>query len=320
MLPLRHRPGPRFLLPALSLGLLLLGACASPPATPPATAPETTGLYLWEVAHPDPAIEGGHLFGTFHVGDGSALDPAIASALEQADAVALELSPDETTPARAASALISRGRLETGQTLADLLPEETFRALEDRFAGQEVEWLGLQHMKPWVTLFQLIASVFADSGMTGEGGAESLLQSQADGRPVLGLETIEEQIAIFDSLSLESQIRAIEDLLVEGDTSGDMVSELVRAWRTGDDETLARLSFAGSEDPDMRRFYDALYFDRNELLSERIDALMREGGNTFVGVGAAHMLGERGIPSLLSKRGFVLRRVQSTPPASLNTP
>jgi uncharacterized protein YbaP (TraB family) len=316
MLPFRHRPGPRLILPALSLICLLLAACASPPAP----APETGGLYLWEVAHPDPAIEGGHLFGTFHVGDGSALDPAIATALDEADAIALELSPDETAPARAASALISRGRLENGQTLADLLPEETFRALEARFAGKEVEWLGLQHMKPWVTLFQLIASVYAESGMTGEGGAETILQAGARGRPVIGLETIEEQIAIFDELSLESQIRAIEDLLADGGDSQDMVAELMRAWREGDDATLTRLSFAGSEDPDMQRFYEALYFDRNELMSGRIDALMREGGNTFVGVGAAHMLGERGIPSLLSQRGFLLRRVQRTPPASLDTP
>ncbi len=325
---------PELVLSGLLLSGLLLGGagCATAPggtsADGAAVAPRaaTFDLYLWEVAHADPERGGGYLFGTVHLGDGSGYDPAILAALADTDTLVLELSPEETSPERAAGALLRNGRLPPGQTLADFLPAETFAALEAHYAGREVEWLGLQHMKPWVTLFGLIAEAFAERGLTSEGGAEAFLQAAAGERPVLGLETLEEQIAVFDRLPVATQAAAIADVLAQDSVGSgepgepDFVDEMLRAWREGDDEALAELSFRGIDEPGMEAFYAAVYFERNERMSERIDALMQGPQRTFVGVGAAHMIGDQGLPTLLSERGWQLRRLKSSPPASLDAP
>jgi len=48
---------------------------------------------------------------------------------------------------------------------------------------------------------------------------------------------------------------------------------------------------------------DRLINDRNRVLVDRMEPLMRRGA-TFVGVGAAHMAGEKGMLRLLEQRGY----------------
>ena len=59
----------------------------------------------------------------------------------------------------------------------------------------------------------------------------------------------------------------------------------------------------------MKRMLD----ERNPGLAASIDALHSSGKRVFVAVGSLHMIGDVGLPRLLSKRGYQVERVAFNP-------
>jgi hypothetical protein len=130
-------------------------------------------------------------------------------------------------------------------------------------------------------------------------------QLLASGKEALGLESFEQQFALFDSLPLAEQ----DDLLVAvaHEAAGDPARGLV-LWLAGDMEGLAALGQAGMlGDPELR---EALLDGRNRQWVEQVIPLIEGDRAPFVAVGAAHMLGDGGLPTLLAGRGYAVRRIQ----------
>jgi uncharacterized protein YbaP (TraB family) len=70
----------------------------------------------------------------------------------------------------------------------------------------------------------------------------------------------------------------------------------------GDVRTLAHLTAADIKDyPELRK---VLIEDRNRAWVKKIAALLNDNKTYFVAVGAAHLVGPRGVPALLRKQGF----------------
>ena len=57
-------------------------------------------------------------------------------------------------------------------------------------------------------------------------------------------------------------------------------------------------------------FDEKFLYRRNEIQSASIDSILRSGATLFVGVGAAHLPGNRGVIELLRKKGYRLRPVK----------
>jgi uncharacterized protein YbaP (TraB family) len=173
-------------------------------------------------------------------------------------------------------------------------------------------------MKPWVLVLTLATHQFANAGYVPEEGVDRFFQGRAEGgaKPVLGLETIESQFDVFDSLPLSLQVDALEGMLAqEGDGSLPSPDALVEAWSRGDVKALEEIMFADlGDDPQLDAFYEAMYFRRNRDMARRIASLLEgRGDSLFVVVGAGHMVGSRGIPALLAERGFQVEQVSRTP-------
>jgi hypothetical protein len=52
--------------------------------------------------------------------------------------------------------------------------------------------------------------------------------------------------------------------------------------------------------------------DRNVKMAEKIDGYLKEKGPTFVCVGAAHLVGEKGLVKLLTAKGYKVEQVKHT--------
>jgi uncharacterized protein YbaP (TraB family) len=300
-----------------SLLLLLtsvqLAACAT---TPPAREPEM--LVFWHVSRADGARGSAHLLGSMHLTrEQIALDPAIERALSEADAIALEVAPQDLAPEALLELVVSLGQLPPGQSLAQLVGARTLKRLERRVAASAVPFATWLRWEPWLVTMMLANDQLATAGFRPEAGVEPQLGARAEReqKPVRGLETAREQIERFDSLPLATQELLLRDTL-DSEKQRHSDDTVERAWRRGDLEALAHVLFSSPTGEHAPAFFEAIYFDRNRDFAEDVAELIESGGRWFVALGAGHMLGELGVPQLLAARGYRVERVPRTPGAA----
>jgi uncharacterized protein YbaP (TraB family) len=95
-----------------------------------------------------------------------------------------------------------------------------------------------------------------------------------------------------------------------GDRNGESIYEIERksqeAYRQGDLDMLDSLErLMESSEAYMEKFL----YRRNEIQANSIDSIVKEH-SLFVGVGAAHLPGKRGVIELLRRKGYILRPIQ----------
>ena len=297
----------------------LLAALASACATAPPPAVETGQLFLWEVARGDGSGGMAHVLGSVHMAETAlAFDPAVDRALADAEALVLEVDPEQLGPEEMAKLTLEKGHFQDGRTLDQLLAPEVWAALEQRAAALGLPIAMFRPMEPWLALLTLQLMALQQQGFDPGQGVESALTETADeeGLPTLGLETAESQLAVFDALPLELQQRMLSEFLLGGgddEHSDEQLAVLIDAWRKGDADRLEAEVFAELDrDPTLAPYFEGMYFERNRSMAQGIAKLVDGGGNWFVAVGAAHVVGAQGIPSLLSERGYAVRRVPKT--------
>lgn len=78
------------------------------------------------------------------------------------------------------------------------------------------------------------------------------------------------------------------------------------AYRKGDLDMLDSLERMSQES---EAFTEKFLYLRNEIQAGSIDSIIRSGESLFVGVGAAHLPGKRGVIELLKKQGYQLRPI-----------
>lgn len=290
---------------------LLLAGCTSVPK------PVDSGqLVFWEVR---PAAENGasaHVLGSVHFGRAALhFDPAIETALAEADVLVFEVAPDEMDPLLVQGALAELGRLPPGRSLADELPEKTWRALRMRLELAGLPPDGLAIYEPWVAMIQVIGLDMAAAGFQSEQGVEQQLLKQAGGQPSVGLETARFQLELFDGLPRKTQISMLEDALATGASKNALHIDLIlEAWRVGDLDLLQRVMNPEPDDPEAQLFHERVFTARNRHMADGLAALLTEPKRYFVTVGAGHTIGDDGVPALLRARGFRVRRIPRSEP------
>ena len=88
------------------------------------------------------------------------------------------------------------------------------------------------------------------------------------------------------------------------DYSGDKLQE---AYRNGNLDLLDTINKYNSISS---AFDEKFLYKRNEIQANSIDSILNSGSTLFVGVGAAHLPGERGVIEILRKKGYKLRPVK----------
>ena len=132
-------------------------------------------------------------------------------------------------------------------------------------------------------------------------------RAETDGKKVSGLESVDFQIDLFDSLSEENPndfvMRALADLaLIEED-----VAALLKAWETGDIDTLGALMSKGFEGyPNLHKTF---VLDRNERWLKTLSGLLKTSETHMVVVGTGHLSGKRGLLELLRQKGYTLEQL-----------
>ena len=269
------------------------------------SAPEPSPA-VWEVTGPDGAQA--YIFGTVHaLPDGLEWKtPSIDAAVRKSDSLVLEIvDPADEAAARAT---FSRLANTPGQPPLEARVDRDLRdELRAALAAARLPPRHFATLEDWAAALTLSFALEARDGYDPENGADRALLAAAGKRPVVGLETLEGQLGLFDALAARDQRALLEAVVAEaGEEKASR--RLVRAWVEGDVSAIDREAHEGMmANPRLR---EALLVARNRAWTKRVAAMLREGKRPFVAVGAAHVVGVDGLPALLGAEGFTVRRVQ----------
>jgi uncharacterized protein len=302
---------------------LIVCATAALAATLAAQTRATEKPFLWRIEGPVPS----YLYGTVHVPDARVLElpEVVRRALDAADVFNAEIPLDAATQA----GLMSRVMLPPGQSLRTIAGEEVFarigRAIT-KILGRslppgaaEVVASSLAPMKPWAAMSQLELLEYMPDIMAGKQPLDAMLYGMAAkaGKETGGLETVDEQLAVFEGFTMQEQVRMLTSVLddIEKPRPGGLTSsrELVDLYLRGDLEPLAsKLNEEYPDDPALlKKMMTRVVDDRNlKMVTRIIERVGKKPARShFFAVGALHYVGETGIVTQLTRKGFKVVRL-----------
>jgi len=316
-LPIPHslasRPW-RSLIPALGLGLLgllapLSGAAAD--CRPVASGKNFSGTsqdfrhgLLWKIETSGAAPS--YLFGTFHSSDPriTTLPCPVKDIFDHAASYTMEMITNGAGIVSMAEAMFFNDGKTLKQVLGEPLYGDTLRAAGASATGRPG---GINNMKPWAVTLTLgsprqNAGLFLDMALQ--------FQATRQGKPTYGLETMQEQIAVFNGMSLEDQVSLLRDAVQTRQAMENAMEELTVAYLRRDLAALENLSerYKPADARVYATMMDRLLTQRNRNMAKRMHTRLQEG-NTFIAVGALHLPGETGLLKLLSNAGHRVTRI-----------
>lgn len=293
---------------------------SSPPVEPPPPIKPSPAALAHPSLKPTQALAGGvfwridngrsapsFLLGTIHSADPRVLrwPSAIDDALQQSTSFVLEMELKADSFLTIGSAMM----MTDGRDLADLLGPSDYQRLVEAMAEQPFPEAILRKMKPWVVLALL------NQPKSGKGEFMDMRlyrQAISQGKAVIGLETAEEQLAVFDGLPIEDQVTLLRSTLKHLEDLPRMLDQMVDTYLAGDLDAIADLaqSFMTQDGTDLeRRFLLRLNDERNTRMVKRMTPRIEQGG-AFIAVGALHLTGPAGIIRQLRELGFRLTPVE----------
>lgn len=248
-----------------------------------------------------------YVFGTIHVlPDGVAWETArLRKAMAQSDRLVIEaLGTDDTASQKIFTEM---GRSPGLPPIEARVPEEQRPVLRDLIRRGDMSEKALSGYESWAAALLLATVPQQDLKLSGRKGVEpALTQSFRDaGKPVEGLETIEEQFAIFDTQPEALQRRFLVQTVAQAAGARQQFEAMLKAWLSGDMVAIER-DFISELAPEPE-LVGPLLTDRNKAWADEVAAMR---GTPFVAVGAAHLAGPDNLLALLKAKGYRVKRVQ----------
>ncbi|HET9811735.1 MAG TPA: TraB/GumN family protein [Sphingomicrobium sp.] len=287
--------------------LSLAGLAAATLATP--AAAQTARPALWELSDPDTTI---YLFGTIHLLPDNYpwRTKAIDKAIGKADTLVVETIVDQKNPQALAAELAKLGFSPGLPPLANRIHPMKRPLLEAAIAKTGIPRPVFDRMETWAAAFTLLGVQFKALGLEGEHGVEQTLREAfaTAAKPVGQLETNAEQLGFFDALPAEAQRALLEGSIENPQAMSGDFTQMLRAWATGDVETIARTF--NRDLADSPELMNALLARRNANWSRWIERRLASPGTVMIAVGAGHLAGSGSVQSLLQRDGYRIRRIQ----------
>ena len=265
-----------------------------------------------------------YIIGTYHLAPVSFVDsiPGLRGALAESEQVYGEIETADMTSPENIAKMQQAMMLPEGKTLTELLTPEQMQKLNATMR----ELLGVDMSNPMVaqqmnkmlpqalvTQLTVIMYLKKHSGFNPTQSFDDYFQQQAvaQGKPVGGFETMDFQLqALFGSISIERQIELLMCFLNNREWAESQVDNIVEAFFAQD---LNRIEAAMDEKQDNScdatdEENELLIYGRNATWLKKMPEIMQQK-STFFAVGAAHLVGERGVLAGLRNAGYLVEGI-----------
>jgi uncharacterized protein YbaP (TraB family) len=254
---------------------------------------------LWKVEKE--GMNSSYIFGTIHVLPKAdfELDEKVKIAFGDSEELVMEM--DMTDPTLETK-MFQMMNMSHGMTLDQLLTEEQYEMLSKKLQSiVGVPPLALMNgFKPFMVATMMISEYVSND----PASFEMTLMSMAAARemPVSGLESIEDQMAVFDSIPYSDQAEDLMDMVENSDEMKELFADMVAQYKA---EEVNALYITTAEYMASEEEMKFLLYTRNQNWADLLET--RLGQKTlFIAVGAAHLGGEKGLIALMTKQGYEL--------------
>jgi hypothetical protein len=204
------------------------------------------------------------------------------------------------------TAMQQAGLLPQGQSLREMMTPENRQQFEAAVVGLGLPVATLDPMEPWLAALTLSLLPLLQQGYKTDSGVEMALSAQAGTKDRGALETVSQQIDLFDGMPLDAQLTFLDKTVEAMPDAKGTLDAMVDEWMVGDADALATLLNAEIDDPAL---YARLLTRRNANWAQWIQQRLQQPGTVFVAVGAGHLAGAESVQRQLARRGVKVERV-----------
>ena len=243
-----------------------------------------------------------YLFGTFHLlcKDDIKFSEQLKTVLLSSDEVYMEMDMDD--PSTMLSGFFYMN-MKGGKKLKDLYTAVEYKKVESYFTDSVgIPLMMLQSIKPYFLVAMLYPKMM--NCKTASGVEEELVSiAKENKKEIKGLETIQFQSSVFDSIPYEWQakelLKNIDSFSIYKKEFDTMLLQYKNQQLPAMENSLAKSEF-GSD-----KYEDILLAKRNLNWVGQLKTIMKKE-SVFVAVGAGHLVGEKGLINLLRKEGYTV--------------
>jgi len=286
--------------------LAFLGVVQAQQAAP--AQPKSRRFLMWKATSPSTTV---YLVGSIHVGDSSMypLPREVESAFAAAKVLAVELNIKNADQAKVLSLVQKYGVYADDDSLAKHLSKETQAALDEYCARHNVPRMGMEKLKPWLVSISIAQMAWQQAGEDPSLGIDMhFLNESKPPQRIDELETMESQFAILADATETEQQAMLASTLKRGDDMKDLIARVLTAYTSGDPGLLEKImqeqNDVGSKSL-VKKFVD----DRNVAMTGKMEEYLKGKDPVFVVVGAAHIVGDKGIAKQLRDKGYKVEQL-----------
>ncbi len=257
---------------------------------------------LWELHGKHNTV---YLLGSIHVlrAHDYPLAPAVLQAYADAKALLMEINLEDIDSEGVQSEMLASAMLPEGSTLPQILGPQRYAHATSLAREVGIELSTFDQFAPWFAAEAISQLQLMELGFEPQSGVEMyfLERARSDGKSIAGLETVHDQIALFEGLSMNEQSEYLVSSLEQAHDLPKEVDGMVRAWQRGDTAWFeSQLKSELGRDPAL---YQSVLAARNRKWIPKIEALLNDDKNYLVIVGTGHLVGRNSVIDLLKQDG-----------------
>lgn len=240
------------------------------------------------------------LFGTFHLlcKDDIHFSKQLLDAVKASNEIYMELDMDD--PATLMGGLLYMN-MSGGKRLQDLYSQEDYKRVTGYFSDSlKTPMMLFEKIKPYFLVALLYPKMMNCSSPAGVEG-ELLKIAKENKKEIKGLETMQFQASVFDSIPYEWQAKELLKNIDSFSMYKNEFAEMVDLYKRQDLDSMQNMLMKSEAGAD--KYNDLLLNDRNKKWVKQLKEIMKKE-SVFVAVGAGHLTGPEGLISLLKKEGY----------------
>jgi uncharacterized protein YbaP (TraB family) len=226
------------------------------------------------------------------------LAPEVLDAYAHSRGLVMEINLGDVDATALQSELLAGALLPDARTLPQVMGVKRYGKATQLARAEGIDLARFDQFAPWFAAEAITQAQLSQLGFAAQSGVEMyfLDRAQQDHKSIAGLETVQDQIGLFQGLSLDAQSDYLVTSLAEAHELPHEVDAMVRAWQHGDVAWFTEeMKSEFGDDPVL---YQSLLVTRNRKWLPKIEALLNEDGNYLVIVGTGHLLQRSGFTAV----------------------